>query len=205
METSQNSSNETSAGEHADEPRTNSLPGGGGRLPGAWSMPARGGRLVALRGGRERGPERTLLDRGTLRLDLQAPIDMLRALKSDLEVYYWERSDGERQDSERYQISLWMRYLTERTAALEGIVMHMGCPMVTLTGVGPPERDALRNAASELDRWIHGEEAFHDVLRHLTAILSAADTMALRAAAGIPRSAAWARPRPSGACPGTRG
>jgi len=204
METSQNSSHETSAGEHADEPRTNSLPGGG-RLPGTWSRPVRGGRLVLLRGGRESVPERALLDRGNLGLDLQAPIDVLRALKSDLEVYYWERPDGERQDSERYQISLWMRYLTERTAALEGIVMHMGGPIVTLAGVGPTERDALRNAASDLDRWIHGEEPFHDVLRHVTAILSAADTIALHAAAGIPPSAARGRPRRSGAYPSTRG
>jgi len=196
MRMSQNPSNQTSAGgERAADQDALSLPGAGGRLPLQSSTPARaaptrGVKVVLLRGGLEGGREREVLDTADMTLDLQAPIDGLRALKGDLEVYYWDRPAGRMQESERYQITLWMRHLSERTAALEGILMHIGSPVVVLTGVDPAEREALRSAASKLDQWIHEEESFQDVLRHVAAILSAADTISLGAAAGRPEDRA---------------
>src|SRR5262245_18979751 len=122
-------------------------------------------------------------------LDLQAPIDNLRSIVGDLEAYYWERSDGGEADAcERYQVGLWLRQVSERTAVLLAILMHMGSRAVVLTGIGPAEREALARAATALDRWIRDDEPFHEVLGHVSTILSAADMIALRAAGGRPEA-----------------
>src|SRR5262249_42748271 len=77
-------------------------------------------KIVLLHGG---GPRPRAQPPGTseLRLDLQAPIDKLRSIRGDLELYYWERpGHGEQHERERYQVSLWIRQVSERTAALQG-------------------------------------------------------------------------------------
>jgi hypothetical protein len=120
-----------------------------------------------------------------MKLDLQAPIDSLRSIRTDLEVYFWEHpGKGEQGGSERYQISLWIRNLGERTAALEGVVMHLGGPAVLLGGVVPAERAALEGAADVLRRWVRFEDSFLDARRHVAAVLNAADTICLSAAGG---------------------
>jgi hypothetical protein len=122
-----------------------------------------------------------------MRLDLQAPIDNLRSIAGDLEAYYWERSDrDERNGCERYQVGLWIRQVSERTALLLEILMHMGSRTVVLTDVSPAERETLESAANLLDRWIRDDEPFHEVVCHVTAILNAADRIALRTAGGRP-------------------
>lgn len=126
-----------------------------------------------------------MLGTSELRLDLHAPIDCLRSIRGDLDVQYWgRRGQGEPQDSERYQISLWIKHVSERTAALEGILMHMGGPAVVLSDVGPAECEALRSATNALACWIREEESFQDVRRSVAAILHAVDTICLSAAAG---------------------
>jgi hypothetical protein len=64
--------------------------------------------------------------------------------------------------------------------------MHMRSRTVIVADVDPADRQALENAANVLDRWIRDDEPFRDVIGHVTAILSAADRIALRAAGGRP-------------------
>jgi len=150
-----------------------------------------GPKIVLLRG--RGGPGPALERPGTtdLRLDLQPPIDNLRSVKGDLELYYWERpGDGEQRERERYQVSLWIRQVSERTAMLEGVLLHMGTPSIVLTAVGGTEREALENATKLLGRWIRDDEPFEQVLHTVATILRAADIICLAAAGGkaSPRS-----------------
>src|SRR5262249_18448762 len=148
---------------------------------------ARTGKLILLRGPREPRPGSETVGSSTVRLDLQGPIDNLRLIRGDLEAYYWDRTTrGELGERERYQINLWIRLVGERTAALEGILLHTGVRAVTLTAAGPAEREAVRSASKVLDRWIHEEEPFREVLAQVAAILAAADTICLMAAGGTP-------------------
>lgn len=129
-----------------------------------------------------------------LGLDLQGPIDSLRSIRSDLELYYWERpGHGEQQERERYQVSFWIRQVGERTAALEGILLHMGTPSIVLSA-GTTEGEALRNAARRLGCWIREEEPFDQVLHTVAGILNAADVICLGAAGGRAEAGAG-RPR----------
>ena len=121
-----------------------------------------------------------------IRLDLHAVTDKLHLFKSDLEAYYWERTGDACQ---RYQVGLWMRQVGERTAALEDLVMHLGCPAVVVTA-STADGETLRCAVDLLDRWIDEGEAFDEVLRRVAAVLNAADTICLRAAGGKPDIAA---------------
>ena len=71
-------------------------------------------------------------------LDLHTTIDKLRLFKSDLEAYYWDRTgEGELPERQRYQIALWMKWVSERAVSLEDVVMRMGCPFVVV--IGHPE------------------------------------------------------------------
>jgi hypothetical protein len=147
--------------------------------------PRPGPKVVLLRGRSGPGPSGEKPGASDLRLDLQAPIDSLRSIRGDLELYYWERpGHGEQRERERYQVSLWIRQVSERTAALEAILLHMGSSSVVLTGVDAAEREALGSSAKLLARWIGDEEPFEQVLRTVAGILHAADVICLGAAGG---------------------
>jgi hypothetical protein len=123
----------------------------------------------------------------SFRLDLQVPIDNLRSIKGDLELYYWERPAAhEQQESERYQVSLWIRQVSERASMLEGILLHMGTPSIVLPPASAVEREALRSATALLGCWIRDDEPFGHVLHTVAAILNAADVIGLAAAGGRP-------------------
>ena len=194
MSLNRNPSNESAAGGETggDVARADGGRPGRNSNQTATAPAARGGKLVLLRCRREEGPaDGETGATSELRLDLQAPIDNLRSIGADLEVYYWERpGKADIRERERYQVSLWIRQVSERTAALEGIVMHMGARAVVLAGVGPAERQALRSATKFLDRWIREDEPFNDVLRQVATILNAADVICLRAAGGRPEPGA---------------
>ena len=159
---------------------------GDARPAGQSGLTARPGpKIVLLRRGGGPGPAVERPGTSDLRFDLQAPIDNLRSIRGDLELYYWERpGNGEQRERERYQVSLWIRQVSERTAMLEGILLHMGTPSVLLTAVGVAEREALENAAKLLGRWIRDEEPFEQVLHTVATILRAADNICLGAAGG---------------------
>jgi len=120
-----------------------------------------------------------------IKLDLHDTIDKLLLFKSDLEAYYWGHSPA----VQRYQIALWMRRVSERTVALEDVVMHMGCPVVVVT-VRTADRENLRCALHLFDRSVDEAEPFDEALRSVTAVLNAADLVCLRAAGGRPDAAA---------------
>jgi hypothetical protein len=125
-----------------------------------------------------------------VRLDLHAIIDTLLLLKSDLQVYYWDRNgEGRLHERQRYQIAVAMRQVSERIVALEDVVMHIGCPIiVTMIGAGG---ESLRDAADVVDRYesIDEAERFEEVLCNVTVVLNAADVVCLRAAGGRPDTA----------------
>jgi len=144
-------------------------------------------KVVVLYGRRLQARQPETLATSELTIDLNAAIDCLRLVRGDLDVHYWaRRGQGETEKSERFQISLWIRQLGDRTAALEGVLMHLGAPAVVLSGLGPAQCEALRDATKALECWLAEEESFQDVLRSVTAILHAADTICLGAAAGRP-------------------
>ena len=124
----------------------------------------------------------------SFRLDLQLPIDNLRSIRGDLELYYWERPAalGAQQECERYQVSLWIRQVSERTSMLEGILLHMGTASIVLPPASAVEREALRSATALLACWIRDNEPFGHVLHTVAAILNAADVIGLAAAGGRP-------------------
>ena len=160
---------------------------GGGAETSPSSGPGRSGKVVLLYGPRREVPQPEMLATAELRIDLNAAIDCLRSIRGDLDVHYWaRRGQGESEESERFQISLWIRQLGDRTAALEGVLMHLGATAVVVSGLGSAECEALCDATKALACWIHEEESFQDVLRSVTAILHAADTICLGAAAGRP-------------------
>ena len=120
-------------------------------------------------------------------LDLQAPIDGLRSIKSDLEAYYWDHpAHDETQRNERFQISFWIRQINDRTAALESLLLHKGTSRIVLAGLTPAERNAVQSAATLLEQWIEEDETFPNVFRAVAAVLGAADRISLKAAAGSP-------------------
>jgi hypothetical protein len=122
------------------------------------------------------------------KLDLHATIDNLLRFKSDLEAYYWDRTGRGLPEHQRYQIALWMRQVSERTALLEDVVMHMACPIVAVT-VSTADRESLRCAVRLCDRSVDEEEPFDEALRSVAAVLNAADIVCLRAAGGRPDAA----------------
>jgi hypothetical protein len=118
------------------------------------------------------------------KLDLHATIDRLFLFKSDLEAYFWDRTgDAALDERQRYQIALWVRQVSDRSAELSDVLLHMGCSTV-IVAVTPAERESLRCALANLDRWIDEGTAFDDVLRSVATILHAADVICLRAAGG---------------------
>jgi hypothetical protein len=120
-------------------------------------------------------------------IDLQAPIDSLRLIRSDLEAFFWDYpSNGASGHVERYQISFWIRQIGDRTAALEGILMHKGATRLVVTGVGSEEAAVLQDAAAALDEWIREDESFDDVACKVRALLGAADRIGMLAAGGVP-------------------
>jgi hypothetical protein len=119
-------------------------------------------------------------------VDLQAPIDCLRSLRSDLEVYYWEQSGDEGlPGTRRDQIRFWIRVLADRTSALEGVVLQKGSPRLLLEAA-EDEHAGVVAAVRVLDQWISEEDGFAQVAAAVATILAAADQVGLAAAAGTP-------------------
>jgi hypothetical protein len=121
-------------------------------------------------------------------IDLQVPIDALRSLKSDLEAYYWDRAgEGERGAAERYQIGFWVRQVTDRTAALESIVMHQGTALLLVPALTPAEAEGLERAGHPGAQWVREGDGFGEVREKVATMLQLADRIGLKAAAGRPR------------------
>src|SRR5262245_53758208 len=101
--------------------------------------------------------------------DLQRAIDGLHALASDLTSYYWRRPvDGPR-DSRRFEISHWIRQVSDRSVALEQIVMHKGSRHMRLHEVSAAEAEVLETAMTMLEQWVDEDDPFDRVLEIVAA------------------------------------
>ena len=119
-------------------------------------------------------------------LDLQGPIDGLRQIKSDLEVYFWEPANPADVQSRREQVAFWLRAIADRISALEGLVLQKGSPRLLVRGLLPDEDQAVVDALKLLDRWIPEDESFPVFARTIADILAAADGIGLGAAGATP-------------------
>ena len=121
-------------------------------------------------------------------IDLQAQVDRLRSIRSDIEAYYWDQPEGtEGFGGRRFQVSFWIAKVAQRIADLEHLMLARGETTVSIVGLGAGEHEAVESAGAVLDRWIHEDECFPDVQRVIGAVLAAADRIVLRAAGGVPR------------------
>lgn len=121
-------------------------------------------------------------------IDLQAQVDRLRSIRSDLEAYYWDQPEGtEGFGGRRFQVSFWIAKVAQRITDLEYLMLARGQTTVSVVGLGAAEQEVVESAGAVLDRWIHEDECFPDVQRVVGAVLAAADRIVLRAAGGAAR------------------
>jgi hypothetical protein len=141
-------------------------------------------KVIPLPRAHTRPPEGEGDGRTVVAIDLQAPIDTLRSMKGDLEAYYWDRVDGAGERGERYQIHFWIRLLTDRTAALESIILDKETPRIFVTGLTPADAQAIEYVSSLLQQCLPEDEPLAAVAERVGRLLAAADHIALRAASG---------------------
>ncbi len=159
------------------------------RHPAPAGSPPRRGRIVSLVGHRS-VPSAEAPPVLELVIDLQAQVDRLRSIRSDLEAYYWDQPDGtEGFGGRRFQVAFWISKVAQRISDLEQLFMARGETTVSVIGLNQIEQEAVESAGAVLDRWIHEDECFPDVHRVVGAVLAAADRIALRAAGGVARRA----------------
>ena len=128
-------------------------------------------------------------------IDLQTPIDCLRSIKSDLEVYYWEPTGpGDARPARAHEVAFWIRLIGDRTGALEALVLQKGSSLVVAYGLADDEHDAIVAAAEVLNQWIPEDVALPKALAAVREILAAPDRIGLGAAGATP---APANARPS--------
>jgi hypothetical protein len=118
---------------------------------------------------------------GDICLDLQPPIDGLRALKGDLDAYYWRCVSGGAGESVAYEVAFWVRQLSDRTVALEQIVLHKGTTRLSLDGT-KTDGVAVGRACRLIEAWLDEDEPLESARTIVGRILHAADVIALRAA-----------------------
>jgi hypothetical protein len=140
------------------------------------------GKVVRLAVGKGVGPMRE--GRAShVTLDIQGPIDDLRSLRSDLELYYWNLPPDGPDGSARFQVGLWMRLVGDRIAALEAILMHKGSRQV-LVAVDPATAEPVEHLHRALHAWIPEDRPLAEVQARVADILRAADAIALTAGGG---------------------
>ena len=110
-------------------------------------------------------------------IDLQQGLDGLRALRSEVEAYYFDLGTMERQHA-RLQITTWMRMLAERALAIEYLILQFTTPHVAIRG---HEGDV-----ASLVECLDHATPLEQVRRLVATALSEADCIVLAAAAGRP-------------------
>lgn len=109
-------------------------------------------------------------------------------------AYYWDRTAGGSQGSQRYQLSHCIRQLSDRSAALESIVLHKGSLRLRLSDVSAAEGESLKEAVAVLEQWVREDELFDRVLQIVAAAFAGVDRLSLRAAGASPDNGAPADP-----------
>jgi hypothetical protein len=123
----------------------------------------------------------------SVEVDLQAQIDRLHAVKTELELAYWDHpGEGERAVREREQIRFWVRQVAGRAGALESILMDKRAPRVRVHLHDVWRIEEIEEACRALAAGIPEGLPFEGVLARVAAILRAGDTLGLAAAGGVP-------------------
>jgi hypothetical protein len=117
-------------------------------------------------------------------IDVDGQIENLRGLKIDLEECFWS-VDGRADASTRYALGVAISEIARRTAALEGIVRHLGSDEVGVT-VSVEHARMIERALRVLDgEFVADPTAPDDTMwTRVRALLEAADDVLLAAARG---------------------
>ena len=117
-------------------------------------------------------------------IDVDAQVENLRGLKTDLEEFYW--SQPERSSDVRYALGIAIGQMAQRVGALEEIIRHHGGDQVAVANLTLEETRMVERALDVLD----GEFVVEPDARQgrlwlrVRAMLSAADDLVLVAARG---------------------
>jgi hypothetical protein len=119
-------------------------------------------------------------------IDVDAQIENLRGLKTDLDACYWDAVEAG-EPSLRFALGIAIGQLGQRISALEEVVRHHGTDEVTLGHLSLDDYRAVERALEVLD----GELTFEKGTRATTklwprvrAVLAAADDLLFAAARG---------------------
>ncbi len=120
-----------------------------------------------------------------LTIDVDAQIENLRGLKTDLEEHYW--SVAEAGDTRtRYALGVAIEQLGQRIGALEDVVRHHGGDDVTVAALTIDESRTLDRALAVLDGEFVVEPGSRDsrLWDRVRTLLAAADELLLATARG---------------------
>ena len=120
-----------------------------------------------------------------LTIDIEAQIENLRALKGDLEEYYWAIPAvvGVPEDR-REQVAFAIRQIGDRAAALEDVMRAKGARQLQVARASADETRRIMDAVVRLGGEIPSGAPFGSLLAAIRTILQAADDVGLAAARG---------------------
>ena len=119
-------------------------------------------------------------------IDVDAQIENLRGLKSDLDACYWDAAEAGEPDL-RFALGIAIGQLVQRISALEQVVRHHGTDEVTLGHLSFDEYRAVERALEVLDGELtleKGPRATTKLWPRVRAVLTAADDLLFAAARG---------------------
>jgi hypothetical protein len=119
-------------------------------------------------------------------IEIDAQIENLRGLKSDLEECYWSISEAGNSEV-RFAVGVAIEQLGQRIGALEAIVRHHGSPEVDFGHATPAEVRAIDLLLEVLDRELVLEpgQFANRFWPQVRQVLAAADDLMLVAARGV--------------------
>jgi hypothetical protein len=119
-------------------------------------------------------------------IDVDAQIENLRGLKTDLDACYWEAVEAG-EPSLRFALGIAIGQLAQRISALEEVVRHHGADDVNIGHLSFDEYRAVEHALEVLDGEItveKGARATKQLWPRVRAVLAAADDLLMAAARG---------------------
>jgi len=130
-------------------------------------------------------PLHTSTGMAAVAFDLEAQIENLRGLKSDLEEHYWA-AGAAMADRTRYGIGVTLGQLAQRIAALEDVHRHLLGEIVQVNRLTLDEQHAVERALGVLDGELvldpEGDE--NRTWARLRSVLTAADDLLIASARG---------------------
>lgn len=119
----------------------------------------------------------------SLCIEVDAQVENLQGLKSDLEEHYWSQAAN---DPVRYALGIAIGQMAQRIAALEEVIRHHGGERIAATSLTLEEARDVERALDVLDgEFVPEPEARQSRLwTRVRAMLTAADVVLLLAARG---------------------